>query len=90
VTGAEQAGEDGRILRQVLTESAVLGGLGALMGLGLASMLLGRLLATARSDVPRLDEVRMDGPVLLFALALAGVCSILFGLAQLEHHLIGT
>jgi putative ABC transport system permease protein len=69
------------ILRQILTESMVLGGLGAVVGLGLASMLLGALPAIAPADVPRLDEVRMDGPVLWFALALAGVCTILFGLA---------
>lgn len=71
----------GRILRQVLTESVVLGGLGAILGLGLASLLLKALLVIAPSDIPRLREVGMDGPVLLFALALAGVCSILFGLA---------
>jgi predicted permease len=71
----------GRILRQVLTESVVLGGLGAAVGLGLAALLLQALLAIAPAGIPRLDEVRMDGPVFLFALALAGLASVLSGLA---------
>jgi predicted permease len=71
----------GRILRQVLTESALLGALGAVAGLGIAWVFLRALVATAPSDIPRLDEVRMNGPVLLFAVALGGLCSILFGLA---------
>jgi putative ABC transport system permease protein len=71
----------GRILRQVLTESAVLSGIGTIFGLGLGSILLRALLAIAPSAIPRLDEVRIDGPVLLFALALSLTCSFLFGLA---------
>ncbi|HVX65000.1 MAG TPA: ABC transporter permease [Bryobacteraceae bacterium] len=70
----------GRILRQVLTEAMVLGGLGAAAGLALAALLLRALLAIAPAGIPRLDEVRIDGGVLLFSLALAVVCSILSGL----------
>ncbi len=70
-----------RILCQVLTESAVLGSIGALIGLVLAWMLLKALLSIAPVDIPRLDEVRIDGAVLLFSLIVAGVCSVLFGLA---------
>jgi putative ABC transport system permease protein len=69
-----------RILLQVLTESIVLGGLGAAAGLGVASLLLRALIAMTPADIPRLAEVRIDGTVLLFALALAVLCSILFGL----------
>jgi predicted permease len=70
----------GRILLQVLTESIVLGGLGAAAGLGVASLLRRALLAMTPADIPRLAEVRIDDTVLLFALALAVLCSILFGL----------
>jgi predicted permease len=71
----------GRILRQIFTESALIGSLGAVAGLGIASVLLGSLMAAAPADIPRLDEVRINVPVLLFAAALGGLCSILFGLA---------
>jgi putative ABC transport system permease protein len=71
----------GRILRQVLTESVVLGMLGAVAGLALAWALLSMLLAVAPSEIPRLDQVRIDGRVLLFALVLGGGCSLVFGLA---------
>ncbi|MGH9674234.1 MAG: ABC transporter permease, partial [Bryobacteraceae bacterium] len=71
----------GRILRQVLTESAVLCAAGTAIGLGLSAMLLRGLVAIAPADIPRLDEVRMDVPVLLFVLALAVLCGLLFGLA---------
>ena len=77
----------GRILRQVLTESVLLGGMGALMGLAVALLLIGALITLAPVDIPRLDEVRIDGQVLLFTLALAGACSILFGLAPAQRSL---
>ncbi len=75
-----------RLVRQALTESLLLGGIGALAGCGLAGGLLRFLMASApgaipRLDIPRLNQATLDGRVLLFAVALAIVSGALFGLA---------
>jgi putative ABC transport system permease protein len=70
-----------RIVRQMLTESALLGALGALAGLALAALLLEAIPAIAPADVPHVDQVRIDGPLLAFALLLGAGCSLVFGLA---------
>lgn len=69
----------GRLRLQVFTESALLGMLGAVAGLGIGWVFLRALVAAAPADIPRLDEVRMNGPVLLFAIALGALSSIIFG-----------
>jgi putative ABC transport system permease protein len=71
----------GRLIRQLLTESLVLalaaGAIGTLFGaLGLSA-----LLAIAPADLPRLDEVGLDGTALAFAFVLSALSSLLFGLA---------
>jgi predicted permease len=65
-----------RLVRQTLTESAVLGVLGALFGIALAWACVEALGAAASSFVPRMDEVSIDGWVLTFGL-LAGVAAAL-------------
>jgi putative ABC transport system permease protein len=70
----------GRIVRQVLTESFLLGGLGCLVGLLAGWLTLSAFVAIAPADIPRLNEVRLDQRVLLFTLGLTAVCSLLFGL----------
>ena len=70
----------GRIVRQLLTESVVLGAVGSAAGLLLGTWLLDVLLASAPGVTPRLNEVRMDATVLAFAVALALGTSVLFGL----------
>ncbi|HKV06702.1 MAG TPA: ABC transporter permease, partial [Thermoanaerobaculia bacterium] len=69
-----------RIVRQLLTENLVLGMAGVVAGLGLAYALLKGIVAAAPATLPRLDQVRLDGPVLLFALALGLASSLVFGL----------
>ncbi|MBF5043865.1 ABC transporter permease [Aggregicoccus sp. 17bor-14] len=71
----------GRILRQLLTESLVLAVLGGLVGLALAWAGIQVLLASAPEGIPRLDETRIDGSVLLFALGAALLSSLACGLA---------
>ena len=71
----------GRLVRQLLTESAVLGITAGLLGVWLARFGVIALIATAPSTIPRIAEVRVDGMVLLFALLVALVSSVLFGLA---------
>jgi predicted permease len=70
----------GRVVRQVLTESLLLGGLGSAVGLAAGWLTLKAFIAIAPADIPRLDEVHLDQRVLLFTLGLTAVCSLLFGL----------
>ena len=69
----------GRLTRQVLTENVVLGFVGCLVGLVFGWLTLEVFLAMAPADIPRLSEVRIDGRVLLFTLAVTTLCSLLFG-----------
>ena len=75
----------GRVVRQLLTESCVLAGVAGLAGLLLASTLVQALVALSPANLPRIDEVRMDMPVLLFALGLSLVSTVLFGLVPALH-----
>jgi predicted permease len=71
----------GRLVRQLLTESAVLGFASALLGAWLARLGMLGLVALAPANLPRLDEIRVDNAALLFAVAVALFSSVLFGLA---------
>lgn len=70
----------GRIVRQLLTESAVLGVLGGSVGLVLATWGIKLIVLLSPVGVPRLDQARLDWPTLTFALALSLVSAVLFGL----------
>jgi predicted permease len=70
-----------RLIRQLLTESVVLSAAGALLGLILA---IGgtRVLASTQSiRLPLIDQVRVDGAALGFALAATIATGLLFGVA---------
>jgi predicted permease len=75
----------GRVMRQLLTENCVLAGVAGLAGLLLASMLVRGVMALAPPDLPRIDEVRMDPTVALFALGLSLVSTVIFGLVPALH-----
>ena len=75
----------GRVVRQLLTESCVLAGLAGLAGLLLASLLVQGVVALSPANLPRIDDVRMDTTVLLFALGLSLVSTVLFGLVPALH-----
>jgi predicted permease len=70
----------GRIAGELLFESVALGVLGSLIGLALAYGALRTLVAMAPTGLPRLHEIGIDLPVLLFTLALALLTSLLIGL----------
>jgi putative ABC transport system permease protein len=74
-----------RIIRQLLTESVLLGVLGSIGGLLLSSWMLDGLLALAPDDTVRLDEVRIDAVVLAFGVGLALATSVIFGLVPALH-----
>jgi putative ABC transport system permease protein len=71
----------GRLVRQMLTESLLLGLTGGVAGLGLAYVFHRGLLALAadRIPVPRLEQVTLDAPVLAFTMLLALGTGLLFG-----------
>lgn len=68
------------LLRQALVEALLLAALGTLLGVAVAAMGLDTLIALAPANTPRLEEVRIDRRVLLFALGLTVTTSLLFGL----------
>ena len=71
----------GRLIRQVLTESVVLSGAGAVLGVLFArwgSALLVRFVSTQRSQV--FLDLQMDGRVLGFTIAITVLCGLLFGI----------
>src|SRR6516164_2404892 len=69
----------GRITAEMLFESLILALLGSVLGLGLAYAALRVLVAMAPTGLPRLDEIGVDGTVVLFTLALSLAASLLFG-----------
>lgn len=79
VRGALGAGR-GRLARQLLTESLVLAGVGALGGVALAAGLSEVLLDLAPPGVPRIGEVALDARVLGFAVAVSVAGGVLFGM----------
>lgn len=70
-----------RLVRQLLTESVVLAAGGGVLGVLMAVWLVGVLTSLAPDNIPRLDEVRLDPRVALFAAACALSVGLTFGLA---------
>jgi len=69
----------GRIAMELMLESVILGLLGSLLGLALAYGALRALLAIAPTGLPRIHEIGIDLPVLLFTFVIALFSSVLFG-----------
>ena len=70
-----------RIVRQLLTENVVLALAGGAAGVALAVWATRALVAAAPEGTPRIEEVAVDGTVLLFALGITLATGLLFGLA---------
>jgi predicted permease len=68
-----------RIANGILFESMVLGFAGSLLGLGVAYGTLRILVAMAPTGLPRLHEVSINVPVLLFTLVLALIVGLVIG-----------
>src|ERR1051325_10451416 len=70
----------GRIVRQLLTESFVLAVVGSALGLILALWFKATLVAFGSGDIPRLEEARLDWRVLGFTLMATLLTTLLTGL----------
>jgi putative ABC transport system permease protein len=71
----------GRVIRQLLTESVLLGLLGGAFGVLLGTWGTDLLISLAPPETPRLAEVSPDGRVLGFTFLLSLATGVLFGLA---------
>jgi len=69
-----------QLIRQLLSESFALALCGGLSGVLLAYWLVELLKAIAPSDIPRLEDVRINGAVLLVSLLCTLVTIVIFGL----------
>jgi len=74
-----------RIVRQLLSESLLVAGLGGAVGLLAGGWMLDGLLALAPEDLPQLGRVGLDRTVLLFTLGVAATTSVLCGLVPALH-----
>src|SRR5439155_8792524 len=70
----------GRIAGELLFESLLLAVLGGAAGLALAAAALRVLVSIAPAYLPRLDNITIDGMVVLFTLTISLAAGILFGL----------
>ncbi|MGC2745747.1 MAG: ABC transporter permease [Candidatus Angelobacter sp.] len=71
----------GRLIRQLLTESVILGLAGGIAGVVLAYFAVSGLVALAPRDLTRSVQITFDMRIVLFAFLLSVVTSIVFGLA---------
>ena len=69
-----------RIVRQLLMESLLLAGLGGLLGLLLVSWGTDLLRSWVPASTPRIDQIRVDTPVLAGAVGVSLATGLLFGL----------
>src|SRR5499426_3878553 len=73
----------GRLLRQAVTEGALMSGAGGILGLWLASAGVRALIRAYPTSVPRTSELTIDLPVLLVALGLSTGTALLVGFVSL-------
>jgi predicted permease len=69
----------GRLVGQLLTESAVLCALGGAAGIALAYAIVRGIVVASPAGVPRIDQARIDGVAIAFTLLASLVCSIVVG-----------
>ncbi len=70
----------GRLIRQLLTESALLSVAGGVAGLGLAWGAIALVRALNPGNLPLIESVRLDGGALAFTLLVSVLTGVLFGL----------
>jgi putative ABC transport system permease protein len=70
-----------RLVRQLLTESLLLGLLGGAAGLVIARIALQVVRSVNPGNIPRLEAIALDGTVLIFTFGVSILTGLLFGLA---------
>jgi putative ABC transport system permease protein len=71
-----------RLVRQVMTESLVLAGLGGAGGILLSGLLIRLIVALSSNNLPRLEQINLNSNVLLFAVSISVLTALLFGMAS--------
>jgi putative ABC transport system permease protein len=71
----------GRLMRQLLTESLVLGTAGGAAGLLLGLWAADAMISLLPPELPRMPGMRLDATVVLFTLAISITAAIIFGMA---------
>jgi putative ABC transport system permease protein len=69
-----------RLVRQLITEAIVLGLAGGVLGLVIAYASTAALIAARPADLPRLDQIGLDGTVAAFTLGAALLTGLVFGM----------
>jgi predicted permease len=70
-----------RIARQLLTESMLLAIMGGAAGLAIARLTLNVVRSMNPGNIPRLEDIRIDGAVLAFTFGISILTGIVFGIA---------
>jgi len=74
-----------RILRRQVLETVILGTTGAVVGLVVAQWSLNLVLPFLPADFPRINDLRLDGVVLVFGLVLSNAVAVVASLIPLLH-----
>jgi putative ABC transport system permease protein len=70
----------GRVIRQLLTESLLLGLVGGAAGIALARLMIALVVRLGPADVPRLRDASLDARVFVFALTVSLLTGVVFGI----------
>ncbi len=71
----------GQIIAQLVTESALLAAVGGALGIGLAAAAVRSFVAFAPADLPRIDEISVNGVVIGGAVVITAIVMLLFAIA---------
>jgi putative ABC transport system permease protein len=69
-----------RLMRQLLTESLLLAGVGGVLGIVIAQVGIGTLIALSPADLPRVNAIALNGSVLVFAITITTLIGLAVGL----------
>ncbi|HET9307330.1 MAG TPA: ABC transporter permease [Candidatus Sulfotelmatobacter sp.] len=74
-----------RLIRQLITESLLLAIMGGVLGLMITQAGIRLLIALSPAGLPRVNAIRLDGTVLVFAFAVTAIIGVLVGLIPAFH-----